>query len=172
MKLKKRSPSMAEKILIMMSMLQKNRINQTPVDPTPIEIPRKTMKIQQSNGPHVISPEVLLDTGAQVTCIRDTIVTQQLRVPIPKLEPDLTQVAAANGSLLTVLGALTLEMECFCYKTNCPGTKPVRCLVIKGLSEQVLLSNSHCQQLGLVTIWSDKEEPQLASQVECPRSPC
>ena len=42
--------------------------------------PRKTMKIKQSNNPRVITPQVLLDTGAQVSCMRDTVF-QQLRIP-------------------------------------------------------------------------------------------
>ena len=113
---------------------------------TPTVNPRKVMKIKQINNPNVITPQVLLYTGAQVTCIRDTIF-QQLRIPNTYLRPVTTQVAAANGSLLKVIGVIILDMECFCYKANCPGTKPVSFHVVKGLSDQVLLSNQHFQQL-------------------------
>ena len=42
--------------------------------------------------------------------------------------------------------------------------------VVKGLSEQVLLSNQHCQQLGLVTIRNDNEKLFVAPQSEHPGS--
>ena len=109
------------------------------------------MKIKQANAPTIITPQVLLDTGAQVSCMRDSIF-RQLRIPSQLLRPAVTQVAAANGSLLKVLGIILLDTECFCYKAGCSGTKPVYFHVIKGLSEQVLLSNQHCQLLGLITI--------------------
>ena len=35
--------------------------------------PRKSMKIKLANNPMVIAPQVLLDTGAQVFCMRDNI---------------------------------------------------------------------------------------------------
>merc|ERR1712082_383052 len=111
--------------------------------------------------------------GAQVSCMRDTIF-QQLRIPQKQLMPAVTQVAAANGSLLKVKGTILLDTECFCYKADCPGTKPVFYHIIKGLSEEVLLANQHCQILGLVTIRGENDktpnEPPQNQQPDRPRS--
>ena len=167
MKVREKVPSKAELILTYIFTMAALGL---PVNgETPVVNPRKHMKIKQTNNPHVITPLVLLDTGAQVTCIRDTIF-QQLRIPNTELKPVTTQVAAANGSLLEVLGVIMLDIECFCYKANCPGTKPISFHVIKGLAEQILLSNRHCQQLGLVTIRNDNEKLFVAPQSEHPGS--
>ena len=136
---------------------------------TPVVNPRKKMKIKQTNNPHSLSPLVLLDTGAQVTCMKDTIF-EQFRIPHADLKPSKTQVAAANGSPLDVLGVIILDIECFCYKANCPGVKPIAFHIIKGLSEQILLSNQHCQLLGLVTIRNDNEKLIVTPQSEHPGS--
>merc|ERR1712082_271669 len=111
--------------------------------------------------------------GAQVSCMRYTIF-QQLRIPQRQLMPAVTQVAAANGSLLKVKGTILLETECFCYKADCPGTKPIFYHVIKGLSEEVLLANQHFQILGLVTIRGENDktpkEPPHSQQPDRPGS--
>ena len=114
------------------------------------------MKIKHPNSPITTMPLVLLDTGAQVTCLQSTVF-EQLKIPYYFLRPTVTNIAAANGSPLQVLGVINLNMDCYCYKVECQGFKSVPFHVIKGLSEQVLLSNQHCQQLGLVTIKDDNQ---------------
>ena len=92
-----------------------------------------------------------MDTGAQVTCLQNKVF-EQLKIPYLFLRSTITNIAVANGSPLEVLGVINLNMDCHCYKVECQGFKSVPFHVTKGLSEQVLLSNQHCQQLGLVTI--------------------
>ena len=112
---------------------------------------------------------MLLDTGAQVTCM-DSAIFEQLRIPQSDLKPKNTNIAAANGSPLKVLGTIDLGIECFCYKVSCPGFKVIPFHVIAGLSEQVLLSNRHCQQLGLVSIRDDDDKTASAPRTEHPVS--
>ena len=85
-------------------------------------------------------------------------VFQQLKIPQRQLGPGVTKVAAANGSLLKVKGTIFLDTECFCRNSDYPGTKPVFYHIIKGLSEEVLLANQHCQTLGLITIRGEKDD--------------
>ena len=95
---------------------------------------------------------------------------EQLRIPIATLSPNRTNIAAANGSPLKTMGVAELDFECFCHKPECEGFKKVKVHVILGLSEQVLLSNLHCQQLGLVHIRDDNDKMFRTPKTEHPAS--
>ena len=46
------------------------------------------------------------------------------------------------------------------------GVKQIPFFIIRGLAEQALLSNGHCQQLGFIKIREDKEKASRTPQID------
>merc|ERR1712090_91548 len=85
--------------------------------------PRKRMKIRYKDNKKGFVPLILLDTGAQVSCIQYKIFLK-LKAPLITKNPP-TQISAANGTPLNVVGMANLELECFCYQQGCTGFQKV-----------------------------------------------
>ena len=89
------------------------------------------MNIRHTSNPLPINPLVLLDTGAQVTCMQSTTF-DQLKIPYEQLRQVNPSIAVKNCSPLKVIGLVSLNIDCFCYKANCQGFQPIPFHVVKG----------------------------------------
>ena len=86
MKLKEKISPQLGPILTLLACLSIMKAKETIREEEEITNPRKHIKIKQTNNPYVLKPLVLLDTGAQVTCM-DNEIFKQLRIPQAELKP-------------------------------------------------------------------------------------
>ena len=118
--------------------------------------PRRKMKLEYPGKHMSIDHLVLLDTGAEVSCLRHSVF-EELKLAYSVLKATDTTVSVANGCSLETFGPISLKMACYCYKQKCQGLRIITFHVIKDLVEQVLILNEDCQQLGLTTISSNNQ---------------
>ena len=117
---------------------------------------RRGMRLAYLGKSVSINPWVLLDTGAEVSCLRHSVF-EELKLAYSVLKATDTTVSVANGCSLETFGPISLKMACYCYKQKCQGLRIITFHVIKDLVEQVLILNEDCQQLGLTTISSNNQ---------------
>ena len=98
---------------------------------------KRNMTLEYIGGGTKISPIELLDTGAQVSCLKESVFNK-LKIPTSVLRHSDTKITAANGSVLENLGTVELKMPCICYVSSCT-SRVVRFHIIRNLSEEVLV---------------------------------
>ena len=117
-----------------------------------------------------INSLVLLDTDAEVSCLRHSVF-EEFRLPYSVLKAMDTTISAANGSPLETLGTLNLKAVCYCYKQKCQGLRVISFHVMKDLAEHALILNADCQWLGLITMSTNNQtRPKVKTVIEHPSS--
>ena len=75
---------------------------------------RRKMPLEYLGNPIRINPVVLLYTGVQVSCLKQSVF-EQLKLPISILKKSDVKILAANGTPLENLGTIELKATCRCY---------------------------------------------------------
>ena len=107
-----------------------------------ISLPRKSIKVVIEN--EVFAVPGLLDTGAAVSLIKDTVVSQ---LGIKSIAPTSITLQAANLTSLSCQGTIDLKVLCDCDRISCSKYKYIRFFVVRGLSEKMIISHKDCLKL-------------------------
>ena len=76
------------------------------------------MQLNHASSSVSVKPVVLLDTGAQVSCLRHSVF-EKFKLHKSILKESDVQIVAANGTPLENLGTIDLKTACSCYRQGC-----------------------------------------------------